>query len=331
VSNESKSETINWTWLITCCAGGAALIGIALFLQTGWGWSGVVTETLVEAGVAGVFVGLAFLFERAFVRKVGKVAASAAEATFAQRTEGLEARIEDLTKAVRERERADVQAQTELVSALENPTLTNIDAAMQEATRVSGLAENAENRIKVTASPDPDTLSLSFSRFTSDGKPAFEISLIPEIKAKAHPTDLVPVIWVEGEDAVDVGHSISNVIQHRRLLGGLDDFDWSIAMANLKHSIDTAIRSRGMDSGDWHLKGGLYELLGNDWAVSSAGLEHRDPDCFVSRRDMILIHPLKPDDKRPDWCDESDWRWLVRRAREVISNSIPVPANSKGY
>jgi hypothetical protein len=76
------------------------------------------------------------------VRKVGKVAASAAEATFAQRTERLEARIEDLTKAVRERERADVQAQTQLVSDLENPTLANIDTAMQEATRVAGLAEN---------------------------------------------------------------------------------------------------------------------------------------------------------------------------------------------
>jgi hypothetical protein len=141
----------------------------------------------------------------------------------------------------------------------------------------------------------------------------------------------VPVIWAEAEAAVDVGLSINNVIQHNRLLGSLDDFDWSIAMANLKHAIGTAIRSRGMDSGDWHLRGGLYELLGNDWAVSSAGLEHRDPDYLVSRREMILNHPLKPDDKRPDWCEVSDSKWLVRRAREVINNSIPVPVNFSDY
>jgi len=322
VANESKDEPINWKLLITCCAGGAVLIGIALCLQTEWGWGGVVTDTLVEAGVAGVFVGVAFLFERAFVRKVTNAAASAADATFARRTEQMEARIQDLTKEVRAQEQADVEAQNKLITALDSPTLANIDAAMQEATKVGGLAEEW---IKVTASPDRDTLSLRFARSKSnDGKPALAISIRLEKNAKAHPTDLVPVMWTEKDKAGNIGHSISAAIKSRRLLNSLEEFDWSIAMANLKDSMEVAIKSHGMDAGDWNLNGGLYELLGNGWAVSSAGLEHREPAYLLPQRDLIFAggrpaytQPKK--DLRPQWCSESDWKWLVGRAMTVDS------------
>jgi hypothetical protein len=232
----------------------------------------------------------------------------------------MEARIEDLTRIVRERERADVRDQDGLVSALENPTLANIDAAMREAARVDGLAEN---RIKVTAGTGRDTLSLSFARDASGGKPALRIAIMPERDAKVHPTDLVPVTWTENDTAGDVGHSISTVIQKYRMLNNLEEFDWSTALANLKDSISTAIKSRGMDSGDWHLNGGLYELLGSGWAVSSAGLEHREPAYLLPRRELITIHAFAPNKvQRPQWCSESDWKWLLKRAQMVIAGSI---------
>jgi len=315
VANESKDGPINWRWLGICCAGGTILIALALFLQTEWGWSGVVTDILVEAGVAGVFVGVAFLFERAFVRKVKDAAASATEEIFATR-------IGDLTRAVRRLDDADIQTRNKLVTVLEdNPTLANFYAAMQEAVNVEGLAEK---RIKVTASPDRDTLSLSFAQSKSDDKPAFKISIVPETKAKARLANPVSVTWTESNSAESIGHSISVEIQRNRLLNSPDDFDWDIALNNLKNSIDVAIKSRGSDANDWHLNGGLYELLGNGWAVSSAGLEHRERAYLLARRDLIFVGrpSLQPRrDLRPQWCIESDWKWLVERAKNVYLSS----------
>jgi hypothetical protein len=46
---------------------------------------------------------------------------------------------------------------------------------------------------------------------------------------------------------------------------GHGTLDWSLALRNLKRSLDTAISSRRRDQGVWHLRGPLIELVGDDW------------------------------------------------------------------
>lgn len=323
--DDRSDGELNWPWLIGCCVIGLCLIGLALGLQTAFKWVGVVPDTLVEAGVGTVIIGIAFLFERRFARKVTRAAAEAAEASFARQAGQMQARIDQLTEAVRDREREDARSDDEVISGLEYPDFVNIVRALSAAYTLNALATPW---LKVTASGDRDLLSLRFSTVREQDRYYVQILVTPEKNAKTHPTSQTIILWSRDETTVDVGRKIILEIQRRGLVDDLDGFDWSAALANLRKSLDVAVRSRRRDSDAWRLDGKLYELLGDDWAVTSSGLEHRPPPDFKLPAESFYRHyvPWREQrserliesqllGKRPPWCSEVDWEWLTARAQ----------------
>jgi hypothetical protein len=333
VSEDRDDTKLNWHWLVGCWAGGGVVILLAFAFQTAWNWTGATIDLLIEAGVALVFVGLAFLFERRFVGGVARAAAGAAEARFAQRTSQLETRLDELTAAVQQRNQEDAQNQDSLVKALDYPNYQNVMQVLEEAGKLQAVAGSFVGpEVTVAASSDRDLLSLRFFRYRIvDGNPptfTLEVIARPHAHARNRPSPPVQLRWDASESAAEFGHRLNQQILTSRLLDNAGDFDWSLTIANLKKSLDVALRSRRQEPGAWILDGRLYELLGEDWAVTMAGLEHKpEPTFIVPAAEFLRRHVpglnQSPEDitqalkaNRPDWCSIDDWEWLIGRAQE---------------
>jgi hypothetical protein len=333
-NGDSPSSSLNWGWLIGCWVGGGLLILLAFVFQTVWHWVGAIIELLVEAGVALAFVGLAFLFERRFVRGIARAAAGAAEEMFAQRTRDLETRVDELTTAVQQRNQEAAQNQDSLVEALDYPTYQNIMEILEEADKLQAVAGSwVGPEVTVAASPDRDLLSVGFFRYHIVLNPStftLEVTARPHAHARNRPTPPLQLRWNNSESAEEFGHRFSQQLLTSGMLDNPDDFDWSLASANLKKSLDIAFRSRRREAGAWLLDGRLYELLGDDWAVTTAGLEHRPEPKFNLPAADFLRRPTSgidrsPEDirqflrgERPDWCSTDDWEWLISIAQEHL-------------
>lgn len=333
MSENGDATSLNWRWLIGCWVGGGLLILLAFVFQTVWNWDGAIIELLIEAGVALAFVGLAFLFERRFARGIARAAAGAAEERFAQRTSQLETRVDELTAAVQQRNQEDAQNQNSLVNALDHPSYENIMRVLEEADKLQAVAGSFVGpEVTVAASSDRDLLSLRFFRYRIvSGNPSrftLEVTARPHAHAGSRPPSPAQLRWNASESAEEFGHSLSQYLLTKRLLDNASDLDWSLAIANLKKSLDVAFRSRRREPEAWLLDGRLHELLGDDWAVTTAGLEHRPEPTFIIPAAELLRHPPSGRDrspeeitqslraKCPDWCSIDDWEWLISRAQE---------------
>jgi hypothetical protein len=331
VTNPAGEENLNWRPILFCCGAGAVLVSLAFLFQTCWKWTGVTEDALIEAGIALAFVGLAFLAERRFVRGVARVAASAAEATFAEQTRQLQTRVDELSESVHARDQKDADEQDDLVAQLEYPSYERVMSSLEEAQDFRALGGNSTGvSVRVTASSDRDLLSLTFFRYNivQNVRWVLQITVHPQAHARVPLTNAQRLRWEESESADDAGHKISREIRSRGLLAQPDDFDWSLAIGNLRKSLDVAFRSKRREPGAWHLDGSLHELLGDDWAVTTAGLEHRpDPPFLVPAAEFLRrLAPgrdPRPEESarqallnmRPTWCEEQDWEWLTRRAQ----------------
>lgn len=266
---------------------------------------------------------------------IARAAAGAAEARFAQRTSQLETRLDELTAAVQQRNQEDAQNQDSLVKTLDYPSYQNVMRVLEEADKLQAVAGSFVGpEVTVAASSDRDLLSLRFFRYRIvDGNPptfTLEVIAKPHTHARNRPSPPLQLRWNASESAAEFGHRLSQQILTSRLLDNSGDFDWSLTIANLKKSLDVALRSRRREPGAWLLEGRLYELLGDDWAVTTAGLEHRPEPIFIIPAAEFLRRHLPGRDrsleditrslraKRPDWCSIDDWEWLISRTQEYL-------------
>jgi hypothetical protein len=263
------------------------------------------------------------------------VAAGAAEARFAQRTSQLETRLDELTAAVRQRNQEDAQNQDSLVEALDYPSYQNVMGVLEEADKLKAVAGSYVGpEVTVAASADRDLLSLRFFRYriVAGDPPTFTLEVIakPHAHARNRPSPPLQLRWKASESAEEFGHRLSQEILTSGLLYNANDFDWTLTIANLKKSLDVALRSRRREPGVWLLDGRLYELLGDDWAVTTAGLEHRpEPTFIVPAAGFLRRHAPGRDRsleaitqslraERPDWCSADEWEWLISRTLEHL-------------
>jgi hypothetical protein len=325
---QGPGQRLNRGWIAFSCVGGIALVALAFIVQTKWGWTGVTTEALVEGGIALAFVGLAFLFERRFVGGIAQAASAAAKATVAAQTQNIQNRIDDLTDAVQALNRREAQQQDEVISLLDEPTFENVMAALQEAVDLRALAGS---RARVNAVAEPNVLGLSFGLTHDQGSEILDIVIRPYARARSQPVGFPILKWLPSQSPTDVGLDISRTIMREGFLDNPNDFDWTQALKNFKRSIDTAVRSRRGDADAWRLHGRLYELLTEDWAVTTAGLEYRPRPAYVLDRKEFPQTNGPPSGWRPpaevkaalarqcpEWCDPNEWDWLVQRAQEYF-------------
>ena len=70
-------------------------------------------------------------------------------------------------------------------------------------------------------------------------------------------------------------------LRQRDRWNGPSTIDWAQIFRDLHQSIVLAVAYKRRDATvEWRLHGGLYELHGQDWAITEAGIEYR-PDSQI--------------------------------------------------
>lgn len=334
--------------MLGCFVGGGVLTGTAFLVEARWNWQGVSPAVLVNVGAGLGLAGVLFLLERRFTGAVMRASERAAEQVarqveqrFEARAEELAARLDSLQDQVNQRVRERAAEQDAMISGLaEDVTFDTVTKILTEA---NGLRAIDNGTVTVQASKDPDGIGLVFrwGMIVNDDRRApgphldIEARIEPDLD-KLGGRPVIRVEWRPGEPAADVGHRLVDELMRAGRWQGDGTLDWELALRNLQRSIDVAISSRRRDPDAWHLNGAVIELVGQDWVISTAGLEcpsrgyllrHGDfpqeqhPSFGVMARAMGAenAHEWQPD--RPEWADPDEWARLVRRGRREFPRS----------
>lgn len=312
------------------------LNGVALWTEARWEWQGVLPSILVNVGTALLLAGLLFFLEKGFTRRVISANRASVEAATQQieqrleaRTQALSTRIDELQAQVAERMQERAQQGDEKVAALEEVTYDNITAAMTEANDLGAIHWG---RVNVRASTDLDGVVLIFKWGMELRSPARRPVLEIEARVEA---DLKryggrPVIatgWAPDEQPAEVFDRLNRELQRTGRWHGPDTVNWSLAMENFRRSLALTIASRrdGSAAGPWRLHGALYELVGDDWALTEAGIESRAANAVVLPEgafpDEGFRNPHQPEEPwnppAPEGVSADQWERLVRLGRRV--------------
>jgi hypothetical protein len=270
---------------------GAALLGVALGGQSWWQWQGVWPGIVVNVGTAFLLAAVLFLFERRFTRRVVRAgtqaiqqAAEQVEERLQRHTDQLTARIDELQQQVDQRMRDRAQEADRKIAALSDDiSYATVTDALTEANQLRAIPWG---QVTVQASSDPDGLALVFKwGEASDGQYQWH-GIGPELELQARiEADFglpggrphIATEWRPTDTPADVAERLIRQLQAAGRWQGPDTLDWALALRNLRRSLALTVASRrdGTAAGPWQLRGALYELVGEDWAITEAGIENR--------------------------------------------------------
>ena len=197
-------------------------------------------------------------------------------------------RIDQLQPLVDEQDAESVRDQDRIIEALsEEISPLTVAGAMTVANLVGALPEG---EITLHASTDPMIdLTFSWQHHAGDGR--FSVPSGNFLGVKAHVaadpgggTPVIETIWLMTEKAETVIGRINGMIQQRDRWNGPTTIDWGQVFRDLHRAIVRSVAYKRRDSTvDWQLHGGLYELHGQDWAITEAGIEYRPGSQVVLR------------------------------------------------
>ncbi len=342
---DERREAIRWGVVGSCWLAGATLLALALYVEDRWGWTGVVPAILVNAATAIGLAGVLFLLERQFVGAVGRVsqeaanrAAGAVERRLGERAAALETRLDELQEATKQRVQAAEAEQDQVLANLENVSFGTVTRALATANILKALLGGIA---RVHASDDPRGLKLecAWGREALEdgweerrwGPPTLSITVVP-----GHEMDeelarsVVEVEWRPDQSPADVGKELVEAVRRVGLWQGPQTLQWAVAVRNLRRTIEVAVASRRRDGGAWWLKGAVYELVGDEWAITEGGLESPPHDFLLPqsefpdvdaamRRPRVQLAELAFRPPRPcEWVSQRDWDYLVGEGAKLF-------------
>lgn len=335
--DSGTAEKVNLRWVIASGGVGAFLVGSAFAMEDFHKWQGVSIETMVNLGSAFLLAAVLFFLQRRFVTQVsvavGRAATTAVNSRIDERDREVEARLDQLDQRMVEVLAERSLRQDAAMQALDFPSYETVAEALAEANRLGALANG---RVTVQASVTLDELGLEFSwgqntgdgRFGFRGEPALTVH--GHVYGDAHAAGGRPVIetqWRPAETADVVGLRIREQLENRGRWQGVGTLDWQMALRNLQRSLDIAIRSRRRDTSEGLLQGALFELVGEDWAITDSGIECPErafllPETsFPERPGCGRRSGNEEDDykswipEQPVWVESELWELLVRRSK----------------
>ena len=149
---------------------------------------------------------------------------------------------------------------------------------------------------------------------------------------------MIQTVWTSTTPAVEVGLALAQQLQQRDRWRNNTTLDWEQTVRNLIHTLDVAIKSQRKEPGAWHLHGALIELMGQDWALTKAGIEHKqhglvlaetafpERSQFAARNETTTWVP-----KNPEWANAEEWERLVRRARRYFPAGPDIAGLTPSY
>lgn len=293
-------------------------------------WPNVTVDTITSVGVAFLLTFVLFAFERRFTRNVAAQVRDTTEAAVAVRTKALGARLDELEARLSAR-RAETEAtQNRVVDAIaEEVSFSTLAAALSEAERVGAIEDGS---LTVPASTQPPWLAAQFRFGTShvvrgDGL-IINDGTVPSLTVKVEVEKLVgefgrPIFEVEWDPATEsdeVGDDLTTQLRHRGRLGEAKVFDFSLAVRELQRGLRLALSDQRSPAGSEALHGHLLELVGEDWAITRAGVENLRTGLLLTLEEIGLSSrgrlseiskvPIMP----PSEASPEQWNYLRSRA-----------------
>lgn len=321
-----ESKDPNW-WVI----GATILVGLALVIfagNPGWfcrkSWPSVVPSVFVDFGIGLIIAAILVYLEPAFTRRIQKpIIKEVAE---------LQNRVDNLTERTAGLLRTrDEQDDRVLAAVGEAPSFKSLTNALQRANDINALADGIAT---VQGGTDPPgagletTLSIRV-RFLWGSHPAApQPSLIVQAVCDAVPYILAhpeftgdidsndrlcfQTTWEPHDEAEEVGARIVEGLRSEGLYRGTVTFEWGNTIAEFERTIGVAVASRrgGTPWGPM----ALFELVGDDWAITKAGVEYKYRLEFgpVFRpEDFPSFYPGGQDSKL----------WSQRRSQEPLAEA----------
>lgn len=330
-----KARRPRW-WLIGISVSVGGFL-IALADNPAWlgveQWSSAELSTLVNIGTVFAFAAIPVLLEPWFTMTVRAAAGRAAERAVedSPRLAGLQAQVEALTREtagrVDERGQRTVHA---VAAAGESPSFETVTKALEAVNELGALAggiATVQGGIDRQGTDYPLSMRVRFMWGTvpSAERPSLVVQAVGDRDWDLHdgPRNnndqlYAETVWHPGEPAPDVGDRLIAELQKKGVYRGDDTLEWGRAVGELIRTLSVAVSSRLGAQGTWRLVAPPFELVGNDWAITAAGIEYRNkygitffsddfPSFYPGGSDYEKIiegrfHPMvSPGDPTPDW------------------------------
>jgi len=278
-----EARRISWGWVLAWTGLGVVLLCAAGIMQGVWQWAGVSIDILVHVGGTLLLAPLLPFLERSLTRRVVQANARMVQqetAGLREQMDSLATRIDQMQAIVEEQDAENAEDQDRVIDALRNDaSFMNVASALAVANAFGALPKG---EITVGASAEPRIdLTFSWEYHLGDGRFSQPSGNFLGITAQvdADPDGMTPVIqtiWKSGEKPETVIGRINDQLRQRDRWNGPSTIDWTQAFRDLHRAIVLAVAFKRRDAtGPWQLHGGLYELHGQDWAITEAGIEYR--------------------------------------------------------
>ena len=281
--DEQQARRISWRWVLAWTGLGVLLLCAAGILQGLWNWSGVSIDILVHVGGTLLLAPLLPFLERSLTRRVVQANERMVQretAGLRQQVDSLATRIDQLQGIVDQQDAETAEDQDRIIEALSNEaSFMNVAGAMTVANLLGALPKG---EIAVGASAEPRIdLTFSWQYHLGDGRFSEPSGNFLGVRAQvdADPGGMTPAIqtiWKSGEKPETVIGRINDQLRQRDRWNGSGTIDWEQVFRDLQRGIVLAVAYKRRDpTVEWQLHGGLYELHGQDWAITEAGIEYR--------------------------------------------------------
>jgi hypothetical protein len=327
---ERRTERFHGGWIIVSALLGLALLALAHLGALVWGWPDVTTGVISSVGAAFLLAFVLFAFERRFTRNVAERVKDAAEAVVTARTEAFSSRLEDLEQRLNARRAARESTQDGAVAAIaEDVSFDTISAALSEAERVGAIRSG---KLTVPGSRHEPWLAVEFQFATSvitrgDGL-VIDDGTVPKLTievefAKRANEPWRPIIsadWAPAMTSDEIGNELDTELRRRDRLPEAKAFDFPLALRNLQNGLQLALENQRLPADQETLHGTLYEVVTEDWVITSSGIENIRTRLLVTReslgfdrwsREPVTEAGCSPGKRRPN---DLELRRLPRRA-----------------
>lgn len=325
---------INRPAVAICFSLGLMVTGMAFVVGQSLGVSAVAVAVIVNLGTAFLLAGVLYVIERRFTVRVQQTAATEAAKVAKEetrdlrdRTVTLEIGLDELRNATtafvrkRDNEFSTLVASIETISGFD-PIWTALERAAEDQMTHSELVVDGTD----TAGAVPVSFMSNWD--TRDGAqdevPIIEVALQKgddTIDTRRH-----GLVWWPDEGAVEFGGRLIEHARQQNIPTGEHGFDFSATLARLRIALDASQARHTQAPENW-LEGVPWEFIG-EWAITSAGLEHRTHPLVVPMADVpnalvtsladrvpgITLPTFPPEP--PGWMnDHVLWRQLCKRLR----------------
>jgi hypothetical protein len=330
--NDEETRRISWGWVLVWTGIGVVLLCMAGTLEGLWNWTGVSIDILVHVGATLLLAPLLPFLERSLTRRVVQANRHMVQqetAGLRQQVDSLATRIDQLQANVEQQEADHAEDQNRVIEGLSHEaSFMNVASAMAVANELGALPKG-EVTIAASAEPRID-LTFSWQYHMGDGRFSEPSGNFLGIEAKVYPdpggmTPVIRTIWRSGENPETVIARINDQLRERDRWNGTGTINWTQVFRDLHRAVVLAAAYKRRDTTvDWQLHGGLYELHGQDWAITEAGIEYRPDSQVVLAQESFPEGNERRQGVSPtnlgDWAppppagaDPAQWRHLLWR------------------